>query len=168
MHLLFHRPRPVPDGCPRRSKRRERAAKSGRCGPLFGAVELYGADSAQYAEVRGLWRWPLLSSAAEARTKMYPYRRALPTFPAYSKPGVCRICGEPYTKTSPGQKVCPKLECRKEAKRRIDSRSAGKKRDGRAADLSSSHTRVEAKKQRKSAADLTQLGYRAGEADNKI
>jgi hypothetical protein len=56
-----------------------------------------------------------------------------PGFPVCREQGVCRICQEPYTKATPRQKVCPKPECRKEAKRRIDSRAAGKKRARRAA-----------------------------------
>ena len=49
--------------------------------------------------------------------------------------GICKICKEPYQKTSRIQKVCPKPECRKEAKRQVqrkcDSRKHCKTEKGR-------------------------------------
>ena|ERR1022692_853616 len=62
------------------------------------------------------------------------YRRALPTFPAYSKPGVCRICGESRTRRHRrAEGVSRSRNAEKRRSGGSDSRSAGKKRDGRAA-----------------------------------
>jgi hypothetical protein len=48
--------------------------------------------------------------------------------PPYRKPGVCRICKEPYTKTSPRQKTCSNPACRKEAKAQVHRRCVARKR----------------------------------------
>jgi hypothetical protein len=42
--------------------------------------------------------------------------------------GFCKICKQPYQKSSRIQKVCPKPACRKEAKRQIQLKCDARKR----------------------------------------
>jgi hypothetical protein len=58
---------------------------------------------------------------------MYLLKPTPAPFPPCDKPGLCRICKQPYVKTSRIQRVCPKPECREQAQR-MANRKSGKKR----------------------------------------